>query len=160
VVSQRAQAVTTGIASWSTAYGNKQGAAFTFFGAPLDGTSLLLKASGASVGGVYANYVRVRYQAGSIVAETTVNAGLSFTNVTTAASGVSFASGESMAAMCDAAGNVTVWKIATNGTTTTLLGQATLPVTSPTAFVAAGGRTGIRLPTGGTVDNFRAGTVP
>jgi hypothetical protein len=41
-----------------------------------------------------------------------------------------------------------------------VLGQASLPVTGATAFIAAGGRAGIQLPSGASVDDFRAATVP
>jgi hypothetical protein len=84
---------------------------------------------------------------------------LSYANQRTAASSAGFAAGDSLGASCDAAGNVTVWKLDAGGAVT-VLGQASLPVTGTTAFVAGGGRAGIQLPTGASVDDFRAATIP
>jgi hypothetical protein len=160
VVSQRAQAAAVPAnAFWNTQYGSVQGAAFMFGSAPVNGTSLLLKAGGSLVLGNYQRYVQVRYAGGSIFVETTVNTGFSFADQQTAATGVAFAAGESMAALVDATGKVTVWKIGADNATTTLLGQATVPSTGTTAFVTGGGRTGMRLVAGGPVDNFAAGDV-
>jgi hypothetical protein len=72
---------------------------------------------------------------------------------------VALAAGETFAAMCNAAGTVTVWKIAANGTTTQLIGQAQLPTSGNNAFVTGGGRTGMRLLPNGPVDDYRAGNV-
>ncbi len=77
--------------------------AFTLVQAPANGTSLLLKGSGSLTLNTYQNFVRVRYNAGAILVETTINGGLGYANLSTLASGVSFAVGETMAAMCDAA---------------------------------------------------------
>ncbi|MDB5936126.1 MAG: hypothetical protein JWQ01_3470 [Massilia sp.] len=149
-----------GNAFWSAPFGTKQGAAFTLVQAATNGTSLLLKGSGSVVAGNYSNFVRVRYNAGAILVDTTTNAGLGYANLGTLASGVSLAVGETMAAMCDATGVVTAWKIPVSGPAV-LLGQLTLPVTGTTAFVAGSGRIGVQLPLGAPrVDDFRGGTVP
>jgi hypothetical protein len=148
-----------GNAYWSAAFGPRQGAAVTFPGTVVNGTSLLLKASGNFVLGNYVNFVRVRYSGGQVLVDTTTNGGLGYANQRTAATGVGFAAGDSLGATCDAAGTVTVWKTAAGGTVT-VLGQASLPVTGTTAFVAGSGRTGIQLPVGASVDDFRAATVP
>jgi hypothetical protein len=160
VSSQHAQGFSLGgNAFWSAALGARQGAAVAFLGAPASGTGLLLKASGTFVLGTYSNFVRVRYSGGQVLVDTTTNGGLSYANQRTAATGVSFAAGDSLGAVCDAAGSVTVWQVAAGGAVT-VLGQASLPVTGATAFIAAGGRAGIQLPSGASVDDFRAATVP
>jgi hypothetical protein len=160
VNAQHAQGfVLGGNAYWSGAFGTRQGAAFTFVGTPATGTSLLLKASGTFVLGTYVNFVRVRYSGGQVLVDTTTNGGLSYANQRTVATGVSFAPGDTLGAIGDAAGTVTVWKLAAGGAVT-VLGQASLPVTGTTAFVAGAGRTGMQLPTGASVDDFRAATVP
>jgi hypothetical protein len=149
-----------GSAFWGASFGARQGAAFTLAQAPANGTSLLLKGSGSLSLNTYQNFVRVRYNAGALLVDTTTTTGLSYANLSTLASGVSFAAGEGMAAMCDAAGTVTAWKIPASGPAV-LLGQVTLPVTGATAFVAGAGRIGIQLPLGAPrVDDFRGGTVP
>jgi hypothetical protein len=150
-----------GNAFWSpTVFGAKQGAGFILAQAPTNGSSLLLKASGSVTLGTYQNFVRVRYNAGSILVDTTTNAGLGYANLATLATGVSFAVGETMAAMCDAAGTVTAWKVPVSGPAL-LLGQVSLPVTGATGFVAGTGRIGIQLPLGAPrVDDFRGATVP
>lgn len=150
-----------GNAFWSPAVlGAKQGAGFTLAQAPTNGTSLLLKAGGTLSLSTYRNFVRVRYSAGSILVDTTTNAGLGYANLATAATGVSFAVGETMAAMCDAAGTVTAWKVPASGPAL-LLGQASLPVSGANAFVAGTGRVGLQLPLGAPrVDDFRGATVP
>jgi large repetitive protein len=156
---QRALANTTGLAFWSTNYGTGQGAAFSVTGNPPSGTALLLKAGGLYALGTYSRYIQVRLSGGAVVVETTLTGGITFANQQTAATGVALANGESFAAMCDAAGKVTVWKIAANGTTTQLLGQVTLPVTGAYSWVGGTGRTGMRLLQNGPADNYRAGTV-
>lgn len=149
-----------GNAFWSASFAAQQGAAFTLAQAPVNGTSLLLKGSGSLVLNTYPNFVRVRYNAGSMLVDTTTNAGLGYANLATLATGVSFAVGDTMAAMCDAAGVVTAWKIPVAGPAV-LIGQATLPTTGATAFVAGAGRIGIQLPSGAPrVDDFRGGAVP
>jgi hypothetical protein len=150
----------SGNAYWNTVFGAKQAAAFTLIQVPANGTSLLLKASGGVTFGAHQNFVRVRYSAGSILVETTTSFGASYANLRTLATGVTFAAGETMAAMCDAAGNVTAWKIPVSGPPASL-GQVSLPVTGATAFVAGSGRIGIQLPAGSPrVDDMRGGTVP
>ncbi|TFW32318.1 right-handed parallel beta-helix repeat-containing protein [Massilia horti] len=159
VNTQRATANTAGTAFWSGNFGASQGAGFTVTGTPPDGTALLLKGSGAFVLGTYTSYIQVRLAGGAVVVETTVTGGLAFSNQQTAATGVTWATGEIFAAMCDAAGTVTVWKVGADGTTTQLLGQVTLPATGTSAFVTGGGRTGMRLVPNGPVDDYRAGNV-
>jgi hypothetical protein len=160
VNANQAQTVLLGNAFWTGLFGPKQGAGFTLVQAPTTGTSLLLKASGSVTMGTYQNFVRVRYSAGAILVDTTTNMGGSYANLNTLASGVSFAVGETMAAMCDAAGAVTAWKVPVSGPPV-LLGQASLPITGATAFVAGSGRIGIQMPLGAPrVDDFRGGTLP
>lgn len=156
----QASPVAPGNAFWRAAFGAQQGAAFTLAQAPANGSSLLLKGSGSLVLNSYQNFIRVRYDAGAIIVDSTVNAGLSYANSNPLASGVSFAVGDTMAAMCDAAGTVTAWKIPLSGPAF-LLGQVTLPVTGANAFIAGAGRIGMQMPLGGRrVDDFRGATLP
>jgi hypothetical protein len=135
-------------------FGGQQAAVFTFASTTLNNTSLYLKASGTfNALGAYPNAIRVRYLTGGggqVVVETASNNGLTFLNVGTL-SGV-FINGDTMTALVDTNGLVSVWKTtATN--TTTLLGSVSTGVTGT-------GRIGLFLPSGGRVDNFAGGTVP
>ena len=150
-----------GWAMWNApvaGFGAKQGAAFTFANAPVSSggvrNSLLLKASGGSAN-TPANYIRVGYDpaAGNVTVDTTTNAGGSYTNHATFTG--TFASGDTLTALADATGTVTVWK--TSGATTTQLGSSTIP--GP-GFWTGAGRIGILLPTNARIDNFAGGTVP
>ena len=160
VNSNQAQTTLFGNAYWTGLFGPKQGAAFTLAQAPTNGTSLILKASGNLTLGTYQNFVRIRYNAGAILVDTTTNTGGSYANLNTLATGVSLAVGETMAAWCDTAGTVTAWKVPLSGPAT-LLGQASLPVTGASAFIAGAGRIGMQMPLGAPrVDDFRGGSVP
>jgi hypothetical protein len=138
--------------------GAGQAAAFTFANATLNGASLILKAGGGAFSlGTYPNAIRVRYAANTaVIVETTTNRGLTWTTRGTLAA--SFATGDRITALADAAGKVWVWK--TSGATTTLLGGVQLPTGGANAFTTLGGRTGIFLPSGGRADDFAAATVP
>ena len=140
-----------------TPYGSKQGAAFTFTTSTSNGSSLLLKASGNYVNnpGYYAQAIRVRHNNNQVIVETTTN-GTTFTQRGTLAG--TFANGDTLTAVVDAAGLVSVWK--TSGATNTLLGTVQLPITGNNAFTTGGGRIGLDLPTGARVDNFAGGNVP
>ena len=160
VNANQAQTTLLGNAYWSASFGPKQGAGFTLAAAPTNGTSLLLKASGNLTLGSYQNFVRIRYNGGAILVDSTTTTGLSYANLSTLASGVSFAPGETMAAMCDALGTVTSWKLPVSGPAV-LLGQASLPVTGANAFIAGSGRIGIQMAAGAPrVDDMRGGTLP
>jgi hypothetical protein len=155
---QAASALLPGTAFWSAQFGANQAAALTLGAGTLNGTGLLLKASGNFVLGTYTNYVRVRYNAGSILVDTTTTGGLSFANTATLASGVTLAAGDTLLAQCTGAGVVNVWKVQAG--VPALLGSATLPTTGTTAFVAGSGRIGITEPGNARIDDFAGGTVP
>jgi hypothetical protein len=139
-------------------FGAKQAAAFTFANTTLNDAALLLKAGGALNAGAYANAIRVRYNGGQVVVETTTpgSLGLAFTAAGTLAG--TFANGDTLSAQVDATGQVYVWK--TSAATTTFLGAVTVPTTGGNAFTTGTGRIGIFLPSGGRVDNFSGGTLP
>jgi uncharacterized repeat protein (TIGR01451 family) len=152
VNANQAFANSAGNAYWNVptgGFGGKQGAAFTFANATLNGDGLILKASGAVTLGVAQNFIRVRTTATQVIVETTTNTGLSFTQ--RGAFNATFATGDTLTAMVDASGVAYVWK--TSGTTDTLLGSAA------TTF-AGTGRIGMQLPVNARVDNFAGGTVP
>lgn len=155
---QAASALLPGTAFWSAQFGANQAAALTLGAGTLNGVGLLLKASGNFVLGTYPSYVRVRYNAGSVIVDTTTTGGLSFANTATLASGVTLAAGDTLLAQCTAAGVVNVWKVQAG--VPTLLGSATLPTTGATAFVAGAGRIGIAEPGNARIDDFAGGTVP
>jgi FtsP/CotA-like multicopper oxidase with cupredoxin domain len=139
-----------GNAYWNAAsFGNQQAAAFTFVNNTLNNTGLYLKASGSFNGilGFYASAIRVRYNAGQVIVETTTN-GTSYTTAGTLVA--NFVNGNRLTAMVDAAGLVTVWKTA--GTVSNVVGTASTGFSTP-------GRVGLALPLGGRVDDFAGGTV-
>jgi hypothetical protein len=159
VNANQALAALPGIVFWNTQAGAKQAAAITFPGAPSNGSAIILKATGAYQFGTYASYIRVRYNNGAVVVETTVQGGLSFANAVTVSSNAGLAAGDTLLAQCDATGRVSVWRV--RGGTATALGSATLPASGATAFVGGAGRIGILLPGGGArADDFAGGTVP
>jgi hypothetical protein len=129
-------------------FGSSQAAAFTFTNATVNDNALYLKASGNYTAGFYANAIRVRYNGGQVIVETTT-AG----NPTYATAGVfpaTFANGDRLTARATATGDVQVWK--TTGATTTFLGQA------PAGPSFTGnGRIGMHLSQGARVDNFSGG---
>ncbi|WP_341888627.1 hypothetical protein [Variovorax sp. YR752] len=141
-------------AYWSPAvFGTQQAAAMTFANTTLNGAGLLLKAGGTYTAGRYSSAIRVRYTTAvpsQVIVETTANGS---TYTTQASFPASFASGDTLTAMVDAAGTAYVWKTtATN--LTTALGNVTI------AGATGSGRVGIFLPPGGRIDNFAGGTVP
>jgi hypothetical protein len=140
-----------------TVLGAKQAAAFTFANTTMNNASLLLKGNGNLAGGAYQRAIRVRYNAGQVIVETTTNYGFSFPSQWTKTIAGTFASGDTMTALVDAAGNVFVWR--TSGSTTTLLGQVQLATTGTQSFITGTGRIGLYLPSGARVDNFAGGTV-
>jgi hypothetical protein len=150
-------ALLPGTAYWNAAFGANQAAALTVAAGTQNGIALLLKGSGTFLVN-YQNYVRVRYNAGAIVADTTTTRGASFANAATIASGVTLAAGDTLLAQCTSAGVVTVWKVQAG--VPALLGTASLPASGATAFVAGTGRIGVELPGGARVDDFAGGTVP
>jgi uncharacterized repeat protein (TIGR01451 family) len=158
--SNQAFANNAGNAYWNlppSGFGAKQGASFNFANAPLNNTSLILKASGPVVLGVASNYIRVMYQTsngGQIVITTTTNYGISNTTQTSF-TGFSFASGNTLSAAVDATGTVSVWKTA--GAVTTYIGSVTIP---GAGFWTGTGRVGVMLPTNARIDDFRGGTLP
>ncbi len=146
-----------GNAYWNAAgstFGAKQGAAFTIANATINGDSLILKETGATVAGVAPNFIRVQYTGGgNVVVATTTNFGLATTSSTTLNNANStFANGDTLTALVDASGVVSVWK---NGT---FVGSVTLP--NVALWTTGGGRIGMQLPAGARVDNFAGGTVP
>jgi hypothetical protein len=147
-------------AYWNgTVFGPRQAAAFTFAGTTLNGSSLLLKASGTynTTLGYYPNAIRVRYSTaagGQVIVETTGN-GIAFASSGTLSG--AFANGDTLTAFVDAVGSVYVWKT-TAANVTTYLGLVSLPVDA--RWTSGGGRIGVALPSGARVDNFAGGNVP
>jgi len=140
---------------------NRQAAAFNFASTPANNSALMLKATGTTNGaGLQQNFVRVLYTTaggGTITIQTTTNNGGIYTTAGTAITGVGFVNTDTITAMVDQAGVVTVWK--------THLGVVTTVGTrTPAAnalWTTGGGRIGLQLPAGGTrVDNFAGGNVP
>ena len=145
-----------GQAIWNvpaTGFGNRQGAAFTFANAPVNGTSLYLKATGGSAS-LPTSFIRVMVTGTTVVVATTTTAGLTFTTRATF-TGVTFASGDVLTATALNTGVVTVYRTA--GATVTQVGTVTIP---GAGFWTGTGRIGIRLPSGARIDNFAGGTVP
>ena len=151
----QAFANSAGTAYWnvpSGGYAAKQGAGFTFANAPVNNSSLILKASGAVALGVAQNFIRVSYNAGTVVVSTTNSFGIGTTSSTTISNAnSSFAVGNVMRAMVDATGTVYVWK------NNTFVGSVALP--SVAQWTTGTGRVGMQLPAGARVDNFLGGTV-
>lgn len=155
----QASAAALGWAMWNNAaggYGAKQGAAFTFTNAPAGGSFLMLKASGGAAS-TPANYLRVLYTGTAIEIATTSNAGANY--ATRASFPASFATGDTLSALADASGAVSVWKTA--GGTVSFLGSVAVPTSGSAGWPQAsgGGRIGIYLPTNARIDNFSGGTV-
>ncbi len=139
-----------------TPLGPKQGAAFTITASTANNSSLLLKATGSyNALGFYTQAIRVRRSGAQVIVEIATN-GVTFTQRGSVAG--TFANGDTLTAVADAAGLVTVWK--TSGATNTLLGTVQLPTTGTNAFTTGGGRIGLFLPSGARVDNFAGGNVP
>lgn len=126
-------------------YGAKQGAAFTFANAPLAGSSLILKATGGSAN-TPGSFIRVQYNGSQILVQTTTNAGLAYTTVSSFAA--TFAINDILTAVANTDGSVDIWK------NTTYIGHS-----ATTAFTGSG-RIGIYIPNNARIDNFSGGTVP
>ena len=149
-----------GSAYWNaTTFGANQAASYLFDNtltpALLPGYSLILKATGGTATAP-TSFIRVSYSpagGGTITVATTTN-GLTFTTAGTF-TGTTFATNDTMGAMVNATGLVTVWK--TSGGVTTVPGSVQLP--SVAAWTTGGGRIGIRLSPGDEVDNFAGGNV-
>jgi uncharacterized repeat protein (TIGR01451 family) len=161
VNTQMAAANVLGNAYWnvpSGGFGSKQGAAFTFANAPINNTNLILKASGTPlVASVAPNFISVSYRStggGQVLVTTSTNYGL--TQATRANfDNVGFAIGDTLSAVVDATGTVSVWK--TSGASTTFLGSVTIP---GSGFWTGTGRIGLQLPNGARIDDFRGGNLP
>jgi uncharacterized repeat protein (TIGR01451 family) len=134
-------------------FGNRQGAAFTFANAPVNGTALILKATGGSAS-LPTSFIRVMVTGTTVVVATTTNAGLTFTTRATF-TGATFASGNVLTAVALNTGAVTVFRTA--GATVTQIGTVAIP---GVGFWTGTGRIGIRLTSGARIDNFAGGTVP
>lgn len=160
---QASDVLLPGWAIWNGAgnvFGAKQAAAFSFANTTVNNSLLILKASGGSAS-TPANYIRVLYNSGSVAVATTNNGNtLSPTYATRATFPATFVSGDTLTALADATGTVSVWK--TTGATTTFIGSIAIPTSGTGAWTQAtgGGRIGMMLPVGGRVDNFAGGTVP
>jgi len=149
----------TGFAYWNvptTGFGAKQGAAFTAVNGVAD-DSLILKAT-AGTATAPQSYVRVRLTSNSVVVETTVNSGGTFTPQGTplTSANANLAAGDRLTAQVDAAGLVSVWR--TRGTTTVYAGSVQLP--NVALWTTGGGRIGMSLANGNRVDDFSGGTLP
>jgi len=147
----QAYALTTGAAFWNvpnTGFGTQQAAAFTFVNDPVNNTSILLKGSG-NFGLTFQRHIRVRYNAGQIIIDSSTNSG--FTYTTAATLPVSLVAGNRLTAMVDATGKVTVWKTA--GTVDSIIGSATIGTFTGTGSI------GMNLPTNARVDDFAGGSV-
>jgi hypothetical protein len=140
-----------GNAYWNaTTFAAKQGAAFTIANATFNNDSLILKATGTLVLGVAPNFIRVQVAGSAVTVAATKNYGVSFTSTTLP--GANVANGDSLSALVDATGTVSVWKNAV------YLGSVALP--TDTLWSTGGGRIGMQLPNAARVDNFAGGTVP
>jgi hypothetical protein len=154
VNTNQANTALAGNAYWNAGnaeFGLAQYAAFTFANTTVSNAALYLKAAGTfNVLGFYTNAIRVRYTTTGgpqVIVETTTN-GLAYSPVVTLPA--TFANGNTLTAMVEASGRVTVWKTA--GGPPTVLGTAN------TTFTGSG-RVGMSLPTGARVDNFAGGSV-
>jgi uncharacterized repeat protein (TIGR01451 family) len=126
----------------------KQGAAASIVGAPVNGTALVLKASGTNA--LPTSFIRVRYSGGQVLVESTTNAGLTYTAAGSLAG--TLAAGDRLSAIADPASS-TVYVFRTTGAVDTLLGSVTV------AAMPTGTRIGIQLPVNARVDDFRGGSV-
>jgi uncharacterized repeat protein (TIGR01451 family) len=134
-----------GAAYWvNSTFGNQQGVGFNFVNLPINGTALILKATGTN--NLPGSYIRVRYNAGTVVVESTSN-GLTFTAAATLTAAVG--AGQQLFATVDATGLVNVWVDAG------FIGAAQL--TNTATWTTGGGRVGMQMPSGQTVDNFVGG---
>jgi hypothetical protein len=141
----------------SAGFGARQGAAFTFSNATMNGASLVLKATGAILGSPAApmNYIRVQYNAttAQVTVATTINGGGNFTSAGTLAVAGGFAVGDRLTVSVDQTGLVTVRK-----NVTTVAGTVQLP--NNALWTSGGGRIGMQLPNGARVDDFGGANLP
>jgi hypothetical protein len=141
----------TGAAYWNNpnaGYLSQQGAGFTFSNAPVNGTALTLKSTGTT--STPTNYIRVRYNANTVVVESTTSLGLTFTAAATLTPPTPVTAGNQLFASVDATGLVNVW------IDTTFIGSAQL--TNTATWTTGGGHIGMQLPSGQVVDNFVGGS--
>ena len=146
-------AAVTGTSMWNgsgTPFGAGQGAALTFAVPVVNGTGLILKASGG-LAALPLNYISVTYASGQVNVRTTVNGGI--TNTPRGTLAATFAAGDILTAVANADGSVRVWKNLTD------LGSVTIPTSGAGSYPLAlgGGRIGLLVPATARVDNVRAG---
>ena len=145
---QATTALFPGDAIWGAPFGASQAAGFTFANTTVNNTGLYLRVN--AMGGINnaqpVNYLLLTYNNGNLT--------LSTNNANNAGQlPVTFANGDTLTARTDAGGTIVfVYK---NGTYVGLLqAPANWGPTGP------GGRVGIRLPTGGRIDDFQGATLP
>jgi hypothetical protein len=151
-----------GTAYWNVStFGAKQAASVlitnnppTVGATPVNGASLVLKAGSTTIP---ANFIRVRYNAGNVIVETTNAGGLAYATAGTLVQ--AFVTGDTLTAMIDATGMAYLWKT-TATSVTSFVGNVQLPTTGTNSFTTGTGRIGIQVPTNSRVDNFSGGTVP
>ncbi|MEP7135950.1 MAG: SdrD B-like domain-containing protein [Chloroflexota bacterium] len=131
-------------------FGAKQGAAFTFANTPINGSSLILKATGGSANSP-GSFIRVQYNGTQAVVQTSTNSGVTYTTVSSFAA--TFVNGDTLTVVANTDGSVDVWKT-TAANVTTYLGHSSI-----TAFTGSG-RIGIYIPNNARVDDFKGQTVP
>ena len=162
VNTNQASAVLAGQAIWNSAvapgatFGLHQGTAFTFTqsagspAAPLSDSSLLLKVTnGVGTTTSPASFIRVRYSAGQVIVETTIDGNtLAATYTPIGTFTATYATGDRLTAVANADGSVDVWQNATY-----------LGLTATSSFTTTG-RIGIQLPAGARIDDFRGATLP
>lgn len=139
-------------------FGANQGTSFIFRNSPVDGTGLILKASGATTLGVPANFIQITYSAKHVIVSTTSHHGGNPKIHGTFPAALQ--TGDQFMACADPAGKVTVFTI--RGKLPTLLGSITIPLNGPSSWqlASARGKIGMRLPPTAAVDDFRGGDVP
>jgi len=139
-----------GVAYWNPStgtqiFGSRQAARFVFSTVNVDGSGLILKATGGTTAAPL-SFIRVQYAGGMASVSTTINGGASYTTVGALfVYGSGFQLGDTMTATVDATGLVTVWQ------NSTYLGSEQLPTLAPWT---GGGRIGIQLSPATEVDNF------
>jgi hypothetical protein len=147
-----------GNASWnvpSGGFGAKQAAAFTFVNTSVNNDALMLAGTGATTLGLRTNFVRVRYNAGQVIVETSTNTGVTYSAIGTLPG--AFTNGDTITALIDpVTATVYVWKT-TPANITTFIGPVQLPMN---ALWTGGGTIGMQMVAGARVDNFAGSTVP
>jgi hypothetical protein len=144
-----------GTAGSGPVYGAKQYAGLTLANTTVNNEAVILAATGTlNALSQYPNFIRVRYNGGTVTVETTTNAGGAFTTAGTITG--TFANGNVLTAVLDGTNAVaapTVYVF--NGAT--FVGSVQI---TPSANWSGGGRIGIAMPAGGRVDDFTGGTTP